>query len=127
MNNLRSVESAGELSFYEINNKAGVVPVVVVDSSRLVAEGINAVLMQAYANDAAINRTLEVGLATFWSVERQQFWTPGAVSGRLLRAIGVYTDEPRNSVMYDVRADFVAQRDGLVRSAPYFRSSYIVE
>ncbi len=39
------------------------------------------VLMLAWMNDEALRRTLDTGLATYWSRSRQQYWVKGETSG----------------------------------------------
>jgi phosphoribosyl-AMP cyclohydrolase len=53
----------------------GLVPVVVQDA------GNEQVLMVAYMNREAVERTLATGKATYWSRSRQEFWVKGATSG----------------------------------------------
>lgn len=53
----------------------GLVPVVVQDA------GNDQVLMVAYMNREAVERTLATGKATYWSRSRQEFWVKGATSG----------------------------------------------
>lgn len=53
----------------------GLIPVVVQDYSN------EQVLMVAYMNREAVDRTIETGKATYWSRSRQEFWLKGATSG----------------------------------------------
>jgi phosphoribosyl-AMP cyclohydrolase / phosphoribosyl-ATP pyrophosphohydrolase len=50
------------------------------------------VLMLGYMNEAALRRTLETGLVTFWSRSRQELWQKGANSGNLLRLVELRQD-----------------------------------
>jgi phosphoribosyl-AMP cyclohydrolase len=43
------------------------------------------VLMVGYMNAEAFQRTVETGLATFWSRSRQKFWVKGETSGHVQR------------------------------------------
>ena len=56
-------------------NADGLVPVIVQDDSN------DEVLMLAYMNREAVDRTIETGKATYWSRSRQEFWVKGATSG----------------------------------------------
>jgi phosphoribosyl-AMP cyclohydrolase len=56
---------------------AGLVPVVVQDA------GNGDVLMVAYMNAEALQRTMETGRATYWSRSRQKFWVKGESSGNV--------------------------------------------
>lgn len=62
---------ANELKY----DAAGLIPVVVQDA------GNDQVLMVAYMNREAVERTLATGKATYWSRSRQEFWVKGATSG----------------------------------------------
>jgi phosphoribosyl-AMP cyclohydrolase len=56
---------------------AGLVPVVVQDAAN------GDVLMVAYMNAEALQRTMESGRATYWSRSRQTFWVKGESSGNV--------------------------------------------
>ncbi|HKV12485.1 MAG TPA: phosphoribosyl-AMP cyclohydrolase, partial [Thermoanaerobaculia bacterium] len=64
----------------------GLVAVVVQDV------GSGAVLMQAFANREAVERTLETGQAWFWSRSRQALWKKGETSGNTLEVVEVTAD-----------------------------------
>ena len=53
----------------------GLVPAIVQE------EGTNQVLMFAWMNRGALERTLETGRTWFWSRSRQEFWCKGETSG----------------------------------------------
>jgi phosphoribosyl-AMP cyclohydrolase len=53
----------------------GLVPTIVQE------EGTNQVLMFAWMNRDALQRTLETGRTWFWSRSRQEFWCKGETSG----------------------------------------------
>src|SRR5579875_2574641 len=48
------------------------------------------VLMVAYMNREAWQRTLETGRATYWSTSRGALWTKGETSGHVQRVHEVY-------------------------------------
>lgn len=50
------------------------------------------VLMQAFMNPAALQKTLQSGLVTFFSRSRQALWTKGETSGNQLQLKSVHTD-----------------------------------
>ena len=56
----------------------GLLPVVVQDATTL------KVLMVAYMNKEAFERTLDTRRATFFSRERQTIWTKGETSGNFI-------------------------------------------
>lgn len=63
----------------ELNFDAqGLLPAVVQDART------GEVLVLAYMNRAAIEKTLETGKVTFWSRSRQKFWVKGETSGNFL-------------------------------------------
>lgn len=53
----------------------GLLPVVVQEAST------GQVLMVAYMNEEAYNRTIETGRMTYWSRSRQSLWIKGETSG----------------------------------------------
>ncbi len=64
----------------EINWGAnGLVPAIVQDHHS------KQVLMLAYMNAAALGKTIETGIAHFWSRRRQQLWMKGETSGHIQR------------------------------------------
>ena len=53
----------------------GLVPAVVQQ------HGTGEVLMLGWMDDEALARTIETGLATYWSRSRQEYWVKGETSG----------------------------------------------
>jgi phosphoribosyl-AMP cyclohydrolase len=51
-----------------------------------------AVLMVAYMNAEALGRTLETGVAHYWSRSRRSLWRKGDTSGQVQRLIEMRTD-----------------------------------
>ncbi len=80
----------------QFHKRGGLLPVVVQD----VASGD--VLMVGYANRDALNRTLETGLATFWSTSRGVLWTKGETSGDTLQVEEVRLDCDQDALLYRV-------------------------
>ncbi|HTG33478.1 MAG TPA: bifunctional phosphoribosyl-AMP cyclohydrolase/phosphoribosyl-ATP diphosphatase HisIE [Thermoanaerobaculia bacterium] len=64
----------------------GLIPVVVQDV------GSGAVLMLAYADREAVEKTLSTGQAHFWSRSRQSLWKKGETSGNTLQVVEVTAD-----------------------------------
>ncbi|MDR1511482.1 MAG: phosphoribosyl-AMP cyclohydrolase [Endomicrobium sp.] len=64
----------------------GLIPVVIQDWES------NVVLMMAYMNEEAVERTLETKKATFWSRSRRSFWVKGEVSGNIQEVKEFYYD-----------------------------------
>jgi len=57
------------------------------------------VLMQAWMNREALERTLQSGRVTFWSRSRQELWTKGETSGNVLELGAVYSDCDSDSLL----------------------------
>jgi len=72
---------------------AGLVPVVVQDA------GSGDVLMVAYANREALDRTAQTGRAHFWSRSRGALWRKGETSGHEMRVREVRADCDRDAVL----------------------------
>jgi phosphoribosyl-ATP pyrophosphohydrolase/phosphoribosyl-AMP cyclohydrolase len=72
-----------ELAWDKMN---GLLPAIVQDAfdGRL--------LMQAYMNREALDKTLDSGQVTFWSRSREQLWTKGETSGNFLELVDVIPD-----------------------------------
>lgn len=60
------------------------------------------VLMVAWADRQAVERTLESGQAWFWSRSRQQLWRKGATSGHTLEVVEVLADCDADTLLYRV-------------------------
>lgn len=58
-------------------NQDGMIPVIVQDYEN------QDVLMLAYMNQEAFEKTLETGLMTYWSRSRNELWTKGLTSGHI--------------------------------------------
>ncbi|WP_339096671.1 bifunctional phosphoribosyl-AMP cyclohydrolase/phosphoribosyl-ATP diphosphatase HisIE [Deinococcus sp. VB343] len=74
----------------------GLIPVVTQDAQS------GAVLMQAYADRAAVERTLTTREATYYSRSRQEQWVKGQTSGHTQRVLEVVTDCDGDSLLYRV-------------------------
>lgn len=64
----------------------GLIPVVTTEA------GTGQVLMQAWMNAEAIEKTLATGEAHYWSRSRQELWRKGATSGEIQKVIELRTD-----------------------------------
>jgi phosphoribosyl-ATP pyrophosphohydrolase/phosphoribosyl-AMP cyclohydrolase len=72
----------------------GLVPVIVQDAQT------GQVLMLAYANAEAVDRTVQTGEAHFWSRSRQELWRKGAVSGNTQRIVEIWVDCDGDALLY---------------------------
>lgn len=50
------------------------------------------VLMMAYMNAAALQRTIEMGETVFWSRSRQKLWHKGETSGNTQKVVDIRVD-----------------------------------
>ncbi len=75
----------------------GLVTVVAQD----VATG--AVLMVAWADREALQKTLDTGEAHFWSRSRQRLWRKGETSGNVLEAVELLPDCDRDTLLLRAR------------------------
>lgn len=62
----------------------------------------NEVLMLGYMNEEAVRRTVETGLATFWSRSRQKLWVKGETSGQTLAVRWLRTDCDADALLVGV-------------------------
>lgn len=72
----------------------------------------NEVLMVAFMNPAALEKTLATGKATYWSRSRQKFWVKGEESGNVQVVEGVYMDCDQDAVVVKVRQTGAACHNG---------------
>lgn len=75
----------------------GLIPAIVQDSFD------GRVLMQAFMNRAALEKTLSSGLVTFWSRSRKVLWTKGETSGNQLQLIRIHPDCDGDSLLIQAR------------------------
>lgn len=97
-----------------------VVPVAVQDADS------GEVLIVAYANQEALDATLERGEAVFYSTSRNEIWHKGATSGDTLAIVEVLVNCEQNSLLYKVRpngkgACHTTDPAGTTRSGCYYR------
>jgi phosphoribosyl-AMP cyclohydrolase len=60
------------------------------------------VLMLAWMNAEAVQRTLESGDVTYWSRSRQAFWVKGATSGHVQKLVSMAVDCDRDCLLVKV-------------------------
>lgn len=75
----------------------GLVPAIVQDAET------GQVLMLAYMNQAALERTLETGESWFWSRSRSELWHKGATSGHTQKVLEVRYDCDVDALLLRVR------------------------
>ena len=76
-----------------VYNAAGLVPAIAQDSQS------KDVLMMAWMNEEAVNRTLETGKATYWSRSRNAFWIKGETSGHTQNIVDIRVDCDRDCIL----------------------------
>ena len=87
-------------------NSDGLVPAIVQDAET------GEVLMMAWMNRAALERTIATRKATYWSRSRQQFWVKGETSGNLQHVESLHTDCDQDVVLVRVRQEGAACHEG---------------
>jgi phosphoribosyl-AMP cyclohydrolase len=84
----------------------GLITAVTVDADT------NQVLMVAFMNPEALEKTLSTGKCTYWSRSRQKFWVKGEESGNVQQVVGVYIDCDQDAVVVKVRQKGAACHNG---------------
>ena len=78
-------------------NEAGLLPVIAQDESTL------EVLMLAWMNQEAVERTLKTGKITYWSRSRSEFWIKGETSGNTQDLVEFRFDCDREAMLMNVK------------------------
>jgi phosphoribosyl-AMP cyclohydrolase len=87
-------------------NEADLIPAIVQDAEP------GAVLMRAYMNREALEKTLATGETWFWSRSRKAFWHKGETSGNIQRVREVLIDCDRDTVLVMVEQKGAACHEG---------------
>lgn len=87
-------------------NEQGLIPAIVQDAEN------GDVLMMAWMNREALQRTIETGKATYWSRSRQKFWVKGETSGHFQEVESVYIDCDADVVLLKVKQTGAACHEG---------------
>ena len=86
------------IPFHEFKlNKDGMIPVVTQDYKT------NEVLMVAYMNEEAYNKTVETGKMTYWSRSRNELWCKGDTSGHYQYVMELKIDCDKDTILAKVR------------------------
>ena len=93
---IRSLPAAAELLPRLAFDARGLAAVVAQDAFT------GAVLMLAWADREAVERTLATGEAWFWSRSRRALWRKGETSGNTLAVVGVAIDCDGDALLYRV-------------------------
>jgi phosphoribosyl-AMP cyclohydrolase len=62
------------------------------------------VILIAYTNQEAFEKSVKTRIATFWSTSRNELWIKGATSGNTYELYEVYVNCEQNSLVYLVKA-----------------------
>ena len=76
-----------------VYNAAGLIPAIAQDSRS------KDVLMMAWMNEEAVNKTLKTGKATYWSRSRNTFWIKGETSGHTQNVVDIRVDCDRDCIL----------------------------
>lgn len=77
-------------------NEAGLIPAIAQDATS------GEVLMMAWMNVEAVEKTLETGRVTYWSRSRQSFWIKGESSGHVQELVEFRFDCDRDCLLVRV-------------------------
>ena len=77
-------------------NAAGLIPAIAQAAST------GEILMMAWMNAEAVQRTLATGEVTYWSRSRQEFWVKGKTSGHLQTLKEMRIDCDRDCILMQV-------------------------
>ncbi len=80
----------------------GLIPVIVQDASTL------HVLMHAYMNEEAYQRTLKENVAVYYSRSRQSLWRKGDTSGHVQEVVDLFFDCDHDAILLKVKQTGVA-------------------
>jgi len=90
-------------------SKDGLIPAIVQDYAT------KRVLMLAYINKDAWEKTLETGIAHYWSRSRKKLWLKGETSGHTQEITNILVDCDEDTVIYQV-----VQKGGAACHKGYF-------
>lgn len=88
------------------NFSKGLLPAVVIE------EGTNEVLMLAYMNEEAYEKTLETKRTWFYSRSRRSLWNKGETSGNVQYVQSLYIDCDQDSIVVVVKQEGPACHTG---------------
>jgi len=90
----KPLQQSDHISFSDFQN--GLVPTIAQEYST------GDVLMLGYANAEALEKSKDVGKATFWSTKRDELWTKGDTSGDFLEIKSISIDSHSSVILYEV-------------------------
>jgi phosphoribosyl-AMP cyclohydrolase len=90
----------------DFSKNNGLIPAIVQDAQN------GEVLMLAYMNEESLKKTLETGLATYWSRSRNELWCKGETSGHYQHVQEIYIDCDADTLLLKVIQDGAACHTG---------------
>jgi phosphoribosyl-AMP cyclohydrolase len=72
----------------------------------------NEVLMAAYTNKEAIERSLETGIVHYYSTSRKKLWLKGETSGHFQKIKEMYIDCDADAILYKIEQTGAACHEG---------------
>jgi phosphoribosyl-ATP pyrophosphohydrolase/phosphoribosyl-AMP cyclohydrolase len=87
-------------------DKDGLIPAIIQDAES------GEVLMQAYMNREALEKSLETGRTHFWSRSRQKLWMKGETSGHIQTIVEKYFDCDSDALLFKVKQTEAACHTG---------------
>lgn len=79
-----------------LNERGGLIPAIAQDNKS------GKVLMLAWMNEEALERTIQTGKATYWSRSRNELWEKGATSGNTQEVTEISIDCDGDSILLKV-------------------------
>ena len=95
-----------EVDGLDWDKNKGLIPVVVQDFST------QEVLMVAYTNREALQKTIRTGYAHYWSRSRQKLWRKGETSGNVQKVKNISVDCDKDTLLFRVEQKGVACHTG---------------
>lgn len=80
----------------QFEKRGGLIPAIAQDAET------GEILMIGSANQEAFDKTLKLGLATFYSTSRNELWTKGLTSGDYLEITDILVDCDQDALIYQV-------------------------
>ena len=87
-------------------NADGLIPVIVQQHDT------NQVLMMAYMNEEALQKTIETGEMHYWSRSRKELWLKGETSGNTQKVVELFTDCDNDTLLAKIEQKGVACHTG---------------
>lgn len=102
----RTLRTSADLDVLDFDKLDGLLPVVAQDAAN------GAVLMVAFANRDALERSLASGRMHYWSRSRGELWRKGDTSGHVQHVVSLHADCDADTVLAVVRQEGAACHTG---------------